>query len=298
MAKKKRILKKTPDNAGFSLANLLDFAGKEMSARLRARLVPHKAELGFSREEVVRSFLRAYLPKRFDVSHGFAFDCTGAVSRQLDVIVSDAGVAPMFEGPGGTRFVPCEAIVAAGQVKSVLRSRSEYLAALANLESAKALDRSAAGRAFDRKHGEALDHQQNHLHQIFTFLLITGGALKGEHAQEEFWEHSMQTPSHVWTNVVLAMDKYILTFCCDAGVCPNPMDARGLALQPAGSQDDLLMRFYILLGGAIEVTRVSGFPYWEYLESARKWSARLLFAVTPQNPPPLMGSITHGWPEE
>ena len=298
MTKKKRRSSNNPESRGFSLARLLDFAGEEMSARLRAQLVPQKGELGFSREEVVRSFLRAYLPKRFDVSHGFAFDCSGAVSRQLDVIVSDGGVAPLFEGPGGTRFVPCESIVAVGQIKSVLRSRSEYLEALSNLESAKGLDRSAGGRAFDRVHGESLNPHQNHLHQIFTFLLITGGALNGERAQEAFWEHSMQTPPHVWTNVILALDKYLLTFCCDAGVCPNPMDARGVALQLASSSHDLLMRFYILLGGAIEVTRVSGFPYWEYLESARDWSARLLFAVTPDSPPPLMSSMTHGWPKE
>jgi len=46
------------------------------------------------------------------------------------------------------------------------------------LESVKDLDRSANGRAFDADRGEPINHLNNHLHQIFTFLLICGKSLK------------------------------------------------------------------------------------------------------------------------
>ena len=80
-------------------------------------------------------------------------------------------------------------------------------------------------------------------------------------------------------------------FCCDGGVCPNPLDARGIALQ----SDDgiLLMLFYLLLGRAIEVTRVSGVSYWEYLNTATRWSPEI-WHETYEDPPRHLVSITSG----
>jgi hypothetical protein len=63
-----------------------------MRADLAERLVDHPGEVGSGREEILRRFLRDYLPKRFDVSSGFVFDSEGNISRQLDIIVADAGI--------------------------------------------------------------------------------------------------------------------------------------------------------------------------------------------------------------
>src|SRR5450432_2243007 len=152
---------------------MLTSAGKRMRADLAERMVAHPGELGTGREEIIRRFLRAYLPTRFDVSTGFVFDSKGNVSKQLDIVIANALVCPRFETVGGNRFYPCESVVAVGQVKSSLTSDAALSSALANLESVKDLDRSADGRAFDAQRGETIDHLNNHLHQIFTFLLIT-----------------------------------------------------------------------------------------------------------------------------
>jgi len=264
-----------------------------MRTDLAERMVEHPGELGLGREEIIRRFLRAYIPSRFDVSTGFVFDSRGNVSKQLDIVIANALVCPRFETAGGSRFYPCESVVAVGQVKSSLTSDAELQSALANLESAKDLDRSASGQAFDVQRGENIDHLNNHLHQIFTFLLISGKAIKDSRMQTKLMDHVLATPPHVWTNVVLALDQYLITFHCNAGVCPNPMDARGIALQRASPDDELLMRFYLLLGQAIEVTRVSGLPHWEYLSAAKSWSVEVHFAAT-DYPPPLLGSLTRG----
>ena len=74
------------------------------------------------------------------------------------------------------------------------------------------------------------------------------------------------------------------------------MDAMGIALQRASADDELLMRFYLLLGQAIEVTRVSSLPHWEYLSAAKLWNVEVHCAVPddPDVPPPLLSSKTTG----
>ncbi len=275
----------------FSLADLLKSSGKRMRADLAERLVPHPGELGTGREEIIRQFLRSYLPKRFEISTGFAFDSKGKVSQQLDIIVADALVCPHFETSGGNRFYPCESVVAVGQVKSSLTSRKEFHEALANLESAKGLDRSAGGWAIDSRHGEVINHRQNHLHQIFTFIFVTGVVLAEETVHEELMNYILTKAAHLWPNIVFALDKFLATYCCDGGICPNPMHARGVAMQPSSDEDEILMRFYLFLGGATEVTRVSSLPYWQYLQRAENTPSRVFYSAT-DDPPPYLSSIT------
>lgn len=274
----------------FRLDKLLASAADRMKADLRERLIAHPGELGTDREEVVRSFLRAYLPKRFEVSTGFVFDASGAVSKQVDVIIADSLVCAHFETAGGTRYYPCESVVAVGQVKSSLTSEKKFLDALENLESVKSLDRSARGRAFDSRFNEKIDQRSNHLHQIFSFVLVTGKAISDAVIQEHVLEYITSREPHLWPNVFLALDRYLVTFCCDDGVCPNPMHARGIALQKADDSPDLVMRFFLLLGRAIEVTRVSGLPYWEYLNEAHKWTAEVVHSST-DDPPPFLSAL-------
>jgi hypothetical protein len=274
----------------FSLEAMLKSSGKRMRDDLAQRLIPHPAELGTDREEVIRQFLRAYLPKRFEVSSGFAFDSSGNASKQLDIVISNSLICPRLETAGGKRFFPCESVVAVGQVKSSLTSATEFQKALANLESAKSLDRSAKGAAIHGASGEEIDPAHNHLDQIFTFVFITGKALSGRTIVEELMELIHKKPPHVWPNIIFAMDKYLVTFCCDGGVCPNPMDARGIALQAASEQDEILMRFYLLLGRAVEVTRVSTLPYWEYLSRFTQWDAEAFYSST-DSPPPYLHTL-------
>ena len=62
-------------------------------------------------------------------------------------------------------------------------------------------------------------------------------------------------------------------------------------MQAANKNDELLMRFYLLLGQAIEVTLVSGLPYWEYLNVVKKWTAEVHYSAT-DDLPPYLSQIT------
>ena len=262
-----------------------------MRADLAERLINHPGQLGGGREEILRRFLRDYLPKRFEVSSGFVFDSGGKISRQLDVIVADAGICPRFEIQGGSRVYPCESVVAVGQVKSSLTSKAEFLAAMENLASAKRLDRAAFGRpAVDG--GGSLEPSRSHLDEVFTFLFISGRAMARVTMHELLVDYVSSTPITSWPNVVLALDRYLATFCCDNGVCSNPYDARGIAMQPKRPNDELLVRFYLLLGSAISAIRVSDLPYWDYLQDARSWTADVYSST--ENPPPYLQTLTIG----
>lgn len=274
----------------FQLSKLLTFAADRMKSDLHTRLVAHPGELGTDREEVVRSFLRAYLPKRFEISTGFVFDANGALSKQIDVIIADSAVGAHFETVGGTRYFPCESVVAVGQIKSSLTSEAKLHEALDNLESVKSLDRSARGKAFDTRYNESIDPMSNYLHQIFSFVLVTGRSISETAIQMSILDYITKREASLWPNVFLALDKYLLTFSCSGGVCPNPMHALGIHLELAKQSPDLIMRFFILLGRAIEVTRVSGLPYWEYLHASKQWTGNTIFSAT-DNPPPLLSAL-------
>ncbi|MGA2540681.1 MAG: DUF6602 domain-containing protein [Verrucomicrobiota bacterium] len=276
-----------------TLEQLLEFAAKDMATNLRRRLLAHSGELGTAREQIIREFLGTYLPKRFEVSTGFAFDCTGRMSKQLDIVIFDSQVCPRFEAPGGKFLFPCEAILAVGQVKSSLTSRQKFRGVLDNLSSVKVLDRSANGAAYDTRFNETLCPSENHLHQIFTFLFVTGEAMNPQTLGLTLLEDAFAMPVEYLPNVILALNRYLITYCCDNGVCPNVMDARGVAIQSTENPSDALLRFYLLLGQALNVIRTSALPYWEYLSRYHNIPATVLQSSV-ETPPPHRGKWTEG----
>ncbi len=249
----------------FRIPELIQSAAEQMGAALRQKLIPHAGELGTGREEVIREFLREYLPKRFGVSTGFVFDSHGNVSRQIDVIINDNLMAPQFEAIGGKKFFPCESVVCVGEIKSSLSSRRSIRKAFDNLTSVKRLDRSAGGRNFAVINGEPINQVVNHLDQIFTFLFVTDKCVGEELMRKTLFEDLCEHPRHLWPNICYYFEHYLLTYGCDSGFCPNPMDAYAISSLNATSGKDLLLIFSRLVAGAIYVTRVSSFSYWEYL---------------------------------
>lgn len=283
------------------LKELLSRAGSRMASELKDQLIPHAGEQGGAREEILRKFLRLYLPKRFDVSSGFVFDIHGHISQQLDIIVADSMVAPRFETAGDVRFYPCEAVVAVGQVKTHATSRREMWNALENLRSASVLDRSANGVAISMQTGEPIDHRNNHLHRMFTFLLILDRALSGSEAQNLLFDIVLRSSPIEWPNVVYAFEKYLITYHCDHGICPNTMDARGIANIDEKDFATGFLRFYIMLSQAISVTHVATMSSQSYLsELMPPMVSETHYASTnlPDELPPYLDSIEKSGPWE
>jgi hypothetical protein len=274
----------------FSLSDALSDAGQRMAAELSSRLVPHHGEQGSAREVVVQNFLRGHLPTRFDVCGGFVFDANGLVSDQLDIIVADATITPRFEVSGGIRFYPCESVVAVGQVRTRCDSRRKAWDALCNLRSATVLDRSASGRAQCDRSGAVLDHQRDHLDRIFSFLFVIDETLQAEAMRGVVLDFVERTPSHVWPNLVFALGRYLITYACDDGVCPNTVHARGISVAEHDAGNNTLLQFYVFLSQAVSSTRVARVSAWHHLKKAAAIEGDVIYSAS-EDPPPYLETI-------
>lgn len=161
-----------------------------------------------------------------------------------------------------------------------------------HLRSVSLLDRSASGRAVCYRSGEPIDHTRNHLHRIFTFLLMLDRAPASVLATEILLEVVHRSESHEWPNIIVALKDYIVTFACDDGICPNTADARGMSVIPSRDRSDTLLQFYLFLSQAVTLTSVAQASSWAYLGGlvAR---GNILFSATNQDgePPPYLSSL-------
>jgi hypothetical protein len=252
----------------FVVPGLFKLLAEQMWVSLREELIPHRGEQGTAREVIVRAFLARYLPKRFAVSSGFVFDHAGRVSKQVDVVVYDAIDSPCFETAGDKQFFPCEGVVCVGEVKSSLTSERRAYEAFENLQSVRALDRSGGGRNVCRTRERHVDHERVYLDQVFPFLFVTGRVLSEPAMRGALSAFVRGKPRHMWPNVILAFDRYALTYACPDGTCPNTMHAVGVGSVVNDSRADLLMRWFLYVAQAICGTTVPAFEYLRYLPVA------------------------------
>lgn len=141
-----------------------------------------------------------------------------------------------------------------------------------------------------------LTPEQKAREQIDAMLTASGWAVQNYRAFNPSAAPGValrEVPVHLLPNVVVALDRYLVTYCCDDGVCPNPMHARGVAIQATAKPADAILRFYLLLGRALEVIRTSSLPYWEYLSKYNSIPAKVLHSSV-ETPPPHLGKWTEG----
>ena len=111
-------------------------------AKLRAATMSRNTSIkGASREEVIREFIRCFLPGSYAIGHGEVFSERNERSKQIDVIIHDELFSPVFKTADGGILVPCEAVYGTAEVKSRLDSNGWHLA-LDNIASTKGLKRA------------------------------------------------------------------------------------------------------------------------------------------------------------
>ncbi len=82
--------------------------------------VPHNLEKGMEIEDVVKIFLRDYLPRRYDITGGFIIDRENNISSQQDVIIYDAFHCPIYRPGSRGAVVPIDNVASVFEVKSEL----------------------------------------------------------------------------------------------------------------------------------------------------------------------------------
>lgn len=87
---------------------------------------------------MVRIFLKAHLPQRFDVGAGFIIDPLDNVSKQSDVVIYDAYNCPVYRASEEAAIFPSDNVAAVVEVKSRL-TRERLHDAFQNIASTKSL---------------------------------------------------------------------------------------------------------------------------------------------------------------
>lgn len=165
-----------------------------------ARSVEHPGEGGRAREQVIRDFIRRLLPASLGVETGFVIDAVGGKSLQIDIVVYRTDYHPVFE-IGGVKHFLVESVLAAIENKASIAKRSDLTAALENVGSVKALDRTNRGknyRVVGTTRGPAVDRNDFN-DQIFS-AIITTKSLSRTTLEEELLVYLRKTPRSQWPN--------------------------------------------------------------------------------------------------
>ena len=110
----------------FSIEKYLTFLGDELiSAFAQGGLAPTPGIKGESREKAVRDKLIQLLPSGIGVGSGFVIDTQGNTSRQIDIVLYEDSICPVFRlnESSEASFYPCEGVFAVGEVKSTIGTR-------------------------------------------------------------------------------------------------------------------------------------------------------------------------------
>jgi hypothetical protein len=100
--------------------------------------IPHATGMGSMREEVVRKFLRDYLPSRYAVGQGQIIHSTNRISKQTDVVIHDHGNCPRLFVNQEHSIFPLEGVYGVVSIKSTLSS-NKLANAFENIASTKSL---------------------------------------------------------------------------------------------------------------------------------------------------------------
>ena len=153
--------------------NVLSTAQGKLTAeinRIRGS-IPHSGEKGALIEQQFRSQLVEVLPERIGVSHGFVMDSTGAMSKQMDIILYDRPSTPRILVSDGAQMFPVEMTYACGEVKTNLNEQ-ELKDSFCKCSSYKRLSREAYFAGPDDTLYTMWGHRVEHWQSIFFCIAV------------------------------------------------------------------------------------------------------------------------------
>ena len=83
----------------------------------------HNPTIGVLTEEIVRTFLKNYIPKGVSVEQGFIQNKSGELSRQCDIIIYDSELYAPFYRINDIVVVPAESVISIIEVKTTVNKQ-------------------------------------------------------------------------------------------------------------------------------------------------------------------------------
>ncbi|MGK3616319.1 DUF6602 domain-containing protein [Bacillus cereus] len=205
--------------------------------------IDHMGERGGSREEILLSYLRKYIPIKYEMNNGVIIDETGEQSRQQDIIIYDSFNSPVLLNMQSTKMVPIESVFSVIEVKSSL-NKAEINKCVTNISSVKSLVKNSIGGINSPTAG-------------FVFAFTSSTSL--ETLLDNLVEANAQVEKHKQISAVCVLDKGIILNVSKKGLndivlLPNEDSTPAVIKNTA---ENNLMLFYLLLMQYLNQSSVS-----------------------------------------
>lgn len=105
------------------MINYFSLVSDELLLKLnqtRQFIKKHNPTIGVLTEEILRTFLKTYLPKIVSVEQGFIISENGVVSKQCDILIYDSNYYAPFYRINDIVVVPADSVIAVIEVKTTL----------------------------------------------------------------------------------------------------------------------------------------------------------------------------------
>jgi hypothetical protein len=105
------------------MENYFKLVSEELLIKLnqtRQFINKHNSTIGVLTEEIIRSFLKTYLPKSVSVEQGFILSVEGEVSKQCDILIYDSNFYAPFYRINDIVVIPADSVIAVIEVKTTL----------------------------------------------------------------------------------------------------------------------------------------------------------------------------------
>ena len=231
--------------------------------------IPTPLERGEGREEVLRRFLKDYLPRRFGVASGFVIDASGKVSKQIDVIIYDAENAPVFKVTEDKNVFPAECVCAICEVKSYLDGK-ELKDAIEKICSVKRLDKTNKGKS-QRRHGGGYVGEQvttdSHNDRIFG-MIFAYDSISLETTASNLIMENKDLDRGLWADVIGVLDRGIVSYITKEGVLlPDPEKAVAIYSTDKVEGHNALLTFYSIVSSHLSASHSGTVDMFDYLST-------------------------------
>jgi len=228
----------------------------------QAKILGHPGEVGTGRENVLKSILSTYIPKRYVIDSGFVVDALGKRSKQMDIVIYEANYTPVFEIVEGKKFFPCETVVAVGQVRTTIGSRKEMQECLNNIKSVKQLDRSNNGTNLlitgpgISLQGVKFDPSKEFRDQIFGFIFCSW-SIKSELMIAELQKFNKQNERKFWANLIVNYNEFLIEYEDKTHLMQNTMTALNGVLIDKSKCLHILSLFISILNDFLNIAHIA-----------------------------------------
>jgi hypothetical protein len=242
------------------------------------RRIAHAVESGRAREEIVRRFLRRFVPRGLGIDTGFVIDAHGGISRQIDIVIYRDNYHPILE-IGGLKHFFVESVVTVIENKAQLLSRESLRQALDNVRSVKALDRSAAGRNYIVMdfHGAGPKVGTDPHHRVWTGI-IADESVTPATFQEVIADDMRAHDVSMWLDCFVSINRFVSRFIDDGTrLVWTPEGAHALVLTdpeaPGGEKP--LVDLALMLAGRLRHAAIVDYTPASYFPISRSHQATL-----------------------